>query len=265
MDERRCWFCGRGRRDLIESLPPGFWDEQQDMFFEVEVIGKVSGVDKVRPGDPAHNRHFRRRDGPPDEVHSFDDRRFAVVARKCMKVSVCRVCRSVETGLSAVSEDGKGAIPYRPIYAPGSEELVVARNWEKLRLEEKQKEAEYPDDAYRALLAIRTLSNGGPISLWDLSREMNVFNHRSLERPVSHLLEQCPGLGVLDRKTLTLYLSDGGGEGSKLESLVARYEEFYRQREVSVATPTVPDRGGEIIARIRKLNYPADDQKKPPR
>jgi hypothetical protein len=63
---------------------------------------------------------------------------------------------------------------------------------------------------------------------------MNVFNHRSLERPVAHLLEQAPGLGVLDRKSLTLYLNDGG---AKIDELVARYEEFYQQREVSVSVP----------------------------
>ncbi len=171
---------------------------------EIEVIGRVSGVDKVRPGDPAHSRHFKRHDGPQDEVHSFDDRRFAVVARKFMKVSVCRVCRSVETGLSSLSDNSKGTIPYRSIYTPGSEELAVARNWEKLRSEEKLKEAEYPDEAYRALLAIRALSDGGPISLWDLSREMNVFNHRALERPIGHLIAQCPEIGEMDRKALIL-------------------------------------------------------------
>ena len=66
MDEKRCWFCHRGRRELLEELPEGFWDEQQEMFFDIEVIGKVGGVDKVRPGDVPHNRHFRRRGAPED-------------------------------------------------------------------------------------------------------------------------------------------------------------------------------------------------------
>lgn len=228
------------------------------MFFEVEVVGKVNGVDKVRPGDPAHNRHFRRRDGPSDEVHSFDDRRFAVVTRKCMRMSVCRVCRSVETGLSSVSEDGKGTVPYRPIYAPGSEELVVARTWEKVRLEEKQKEAEYPDEAYRALLAIRALSDGGPISLWNLSREMSVFNHRSLERPINHLIGQCPGLGELDRKSLVLRPRDPRQATQLVDELIAKYEAFYEQQESRAVPLPPPSPHNEVLARIKKLNNPAD-------
>lgn len=228
------------------------------MFFEVEVVGKVNGVDKVRPGDPAHNRHFRRRDGLPDEVHSFDDRRFAVVTRKCMRVSVCRVCRSVETGLSSVIEDGKGAVPYRPIYVPGSEDLVVARTWEKVRLEEKQKEAEYPDEAYRVLLAIRTLSDGGPISLWDLSREMNVFNHRSLERPVNYLMAQCPEIGELDRKSLVLRPRDPKRATILIDELIARYEAFYERQEERPVLPQQPPPHNDVLARIKKLNNPTD-------
>jgi hypothetical protein len=87
---------------------------------------------------------------------------------------------------------------------------------------------------------------------------MNVFNHRSLEAPVSHLLEQSPGLGVLDRKTLTLYLSEGKRNDSKLDELAARYEDFYQQREVSVSVPEVTTRGSEVLARIKKLNYPEE-------
>jgi hypothetical protein len=256
MIEKRCWFCRRGKRELLEELPEGFWDEQQEMFFDVDIIGKVSGVDRVRPGDVPHSRHFRRRGAPEDEVHSFDDRRFAVVGKKCSKISVCRICRSLETALSSVSEDGRGAVPYRVIYPPATEELAVARCWEKYRSEEKKLEADYPDEAYRVLLAIQRIYAGAPITLWDLSQEMNVFNHRSLERPVSHLLEQAPGLGVLDRKTLTLHLSE---EGSKLEELSAKYEEFYQQREVSVSAPEVPAHGNDVLARIRKLNYPEEE------
>ncbi|MBI0582775.1 MAG: hypothetical protein ISF22_00960 [Methanomassiliicoccus sp.] len=260
MDEKRCWFCRRGKRELIEELPEGFWDEHQEMFFDVEVIGKVSGVDKVRPGDVPHSRHFRRRGAPEDEVHSFDDRRFAIVGRKCMKVSVCRVCRSLETALTSVAEEGRGNVPYRVVYAPAAEELAVARCWERFRTEEKKLEADYPDDAYRVLLAIQRLYAGAPVTLWDLSEELNVFNHRSLERPVTHLLGQSPGIGVLDRKTLTLHLTDEGGKTPMVDELVERYEEFYRQREVSVAVPEVPEHGNEILARIKKLNYPDEAQ-----
>jgi hypothetical protein len=242
----------------MEALPAGFWEEQQDMFFEVEVVGKVIGVDKVRPGDPAHNRHFRRREGPPDEVHSFDDRRFAVVARKCMKVCVCRVCRSVETGLSSVSEDGKGTIPHRSIYTPGSEEMAVARSWEKVRLEEKQKEAAYPDEAYRALLAIRDLCDGGPISLWDLSREMNVFNHRSLERPVRHIMAQCPEIGELDRNDLVIRATDPQA-APLIEELIARYEAFYEQQDSRPAPPQALSTEKEVLGRIKKTNNPTDN------
>jgi hypothetical protein len=256
MIEKRCWFCRRGKRELLEELPEGFWDEQQEMFFDVDIIGRVSGVDKVRPGDVPHSRHFRRRGAPEEEVHSFDDRRFAVVGRKCSRISVCRICRSMETALSSISEDGRGAVPYRVIYPPATEELAVARCWEKYRSEEKKLEADYPDDAYRVLLAIQRIYAGAPITLWDLSQEMNVFNHRSLERPVSHLLEQAPGLGMLDRKTLTLHLSE---EGSKLEELSAKYEEFYQQREVSVSVPEIPAHGNDVLARIKKLNYPEEE------
>jgi hypothetical protein len=262
MVEKRCWFCRRGAQELMDEFPDEFWDEQQDLFFEVELIGKVIGVDKVRPGDVPHSRHFRRKGAPEEEVHAFDDRRYAIVGRKCTTVSVCRACRSLETALTSLSEDGKGGAPYRAVYPPASEEAAIARIWERYRTEEKKMDIEFTDEAYRALLAIQRINDGGPITLWDLSQEMNVFNHRSLERPVSHLLEQCPGLGVLDRKTLTIYLNDDGGEGSKLEELVSRYEEFYRQREVAVATPAIPDRSGEIIARIKKLNLPANDQRK---
>lgn len=255
MEEKRCWFCRRGKRELLEEFPEGFWDEQQEMFFDVEIIGKVSGVDKVRPGDIPHSRHFRRRGAPEDEVHSFDDRRFAIVGRKCARVSVCRICRSLETALTSVSEDGRGAMPYRAIYSPATEELAVARCWERYRSEEKKLEAEFPNEAYNVLLAIQRVNVGAPITLWDLSQEMNVFNHRSLERPVAHLLEQAPGLGVLDRKSLTLYLNDGG---AKIDELVARYEEFYQQREVSVSVPEAPVHGNEVLARIKKLNYPDD-------
>lgn len=258
MDEKRCWFCRRGRRELLEELPEGFWDEQQEMFFDIEVIGRVSGVDRVRPGDVPHSRRFRRRDAPDDEVHSFDDRRFAVVGRKCSRVSVCRICRSVESALTSVPEDGRGAVPYRTIYTPAAEELAVARFWERYRSEEKKLEADYPDEAYRVLLAIHRMYAGAPITLWDLSQEMNVFNHRSLERPVSHLLEQAPGLGMLDRKALILYLGEGAEGRNKLDELVGRYEEFYRQREVSVSVPEAPAHGNEVLARIRKLNYPED-------
>lgn len=256
MEEKRCWFCRRGRRELLEALPEGFWDEQQEMFFDVEVIGRVSGVDKVRPGDVPHSRHFRRKGAPEDEVHSFDDRRFAIVGRKCSTISVCRVCRSLETALTSVSEDGRGAVPYRVIYPPATEELAVARFWERYRSEEKKLEADFPDDAYRVLLAIQQVYAGAPITLWDLSQEMNVFNHRSLERPVSHLLEQAPGLGILDRKTLTLYLGEGNDGPSKLDELVARYEDFYKQRELSVSVPEVPSYGNDVLTRIKKLNYP---------
>jgi hypothetical protein len=256
MIEKHCWFCRRGKRELLEELPEGFWDEQQEMFFDVDIIGRVSGVDKVRPGDVPHSRHFRRRGAPEEEVHSFDDRRFAVVGRKCSRISVCRICRSMETALSSISEDGRGAVPYRVIYPPATEELAVARCWEKYRSEEKKLEADYPDDAYRVLLAIQRIYAGAPITLWDLSQEMNVFNHRSLERPVSHLLEQAPGLGMLDRKTLTLHLSEGG---SKLEELSAKYEEFYQQREVSVSVPEIPAHGNDVLARIKKLNYPEEE------
>ena len=255
MDEKRCWFCRRGKRELLEELPEGFWDEQQEMFFDVEVIGRVSGVDRVRPGDIPHSRRFRRRGAPEDEVHSFDDRRFAIVGRKCSRVSVCRICRSLETALTSVSEDGRGAVPYRVVYPPATEELAVARYWERYRSEEKRLEADYPDEAYRVLLAIQRINVGAPITLWDLSQEMNVFNHRSLERPVAHLLEQEPGLGVLDDKSLTLHLSDGG---AKIDELVARYEEFYQQREVSVSVPETPAHGNEVLARIKKLNYPEE-------
>ena len=160
-----------------------------------------------------HSRHFRRKGAPQEEVHAFDDRRYAIVGRKCMTVSVCRVCRSLETTLASLSEDGKSGTPYRAVYPPATEEAAISRIWERYRTEEKKMDIEFTDEAYRTLLAIQRINDGGPITLWDLSQEMNVFNHRSLERPVSHLLEQCPGLGVLDRKTLTLYLSDGGGKG----------------------------------------------------
>ena len=241
----------------MAELPEGFWDEQQEMFFDVEVIGRVSGVDKVRPGDVPHSRHFRRKGAPEDEVHAFDDKRFAIVGRKCTKVSVCRICRSMETALTSLTEDGR-AVPYRAVYQPAAEEMAVARCWERFRSEEKKLEVDYPDDAYRVLLAIQRINVGGPITLWDLSQEMNVFNHRSLEAPVSHLLEQSPGLGVLDRKTLTLYLSEGKRNDSKLDELAARYEDFYQQREVSVSVPEVTTRGSEVLARIKKLNYPEE-------
>jgi hypothetical protein len=214
-------------------------------------------VDKVRPGDVPHNRHFRRRGAPEDMVHAFDERRFAIVGRKCSRVAVCRICRSLETALSSVPEDGR-AVPYRGIYSPATEELAVARCWERYRSEEKKLEAEYPDDAYRALLVIQKANVGAPITLWDLSQEMSIFNHRSLERPVSHLLEQAPGLGVLDRKTLTLYLSDGGEGTARLDELVARYEDYYQHREVTAAAPEIPAQGSEILARIKKLNCPEE-------
>lgn len=255
MDEKRCWFCRRGRRELLEELPDGFWDEQQEMFFDVEVIGRVSGVDKVRPGDVPHSRRFRRKGAPEDEVHAFDDKRFAIVGRKCSQVSVCRICRSLETAITSISEDGRGAVPYRAVYPPAAEEMAVARYWEKYRSEEKRLEADFPDDAYRVLLAIQRIYVGAPITLWDLSQEMNVFNHRSLERPVSHLLEQLPGLGMIDRKTLTVYLSEGKEGSSMIDELVEKYEEFYLQREVSVAIPEAPVRSHEVLAKIRKLNY----------
>jgi hypothetical protein len=124
-------------------------------------------------------------------------------------------------------------------------------------LEEKQKEAEYPDEAYRTLLAIQALSDGGPISLWDLSREMNVFNHRSLERPVSHILSQCPEIGRLDLKNLVLELSEPRKASSLVQELIQRYEEFYERREIR-PTPQQPSRSNEVLARIKKLNNPSD-------
>jgi hypothetical protein len=257
MDERRCWFCGRDKRKLLEDLPTGFWDEQQDMFLELDVVGKVGGVDKARPGDPPYSHHFRRSDTPPNEALSFDERRFAVVSRKCARVCVCRVCRTIDAGLTSMSEDGKGAVPHRVIYPQGSEELTVAKTWEKVRNEEKRKVAEYPDEAYRTLKAIKTLNGAGPISLWDLSKQMNVFNHRSLERPVAHILSQHPALGMLDRKSLVLQINDPKQATSIVDELIGKYEEFYNRQETGPANPRSPN-NDDTLARIKRLNYAPD-------
>jgi len=228
------------------------------MFCEVEVIGMVSAVDKMRAGDPPHNRHFRRRDGPHDEVSSFDEKRFAAVSRKCMNVTVCRVCRTVGANLGSLPEDGKGMVPYRSIYAAGSDELAIARMWERVRVEEKQKESEFSDEAYRTLLAMQALCDAGTLSLWDLSKEMNVFNHRSLERPVTHILGQCPDLGILDRKALVLQFRDPSRAAVQIQDLIERYERFYDQREVRMIPPQQPSQNREVLFRIKKLNQSSE-------
>jgi hypothetical protein len=240
----------------MNEFPEGFWDDQKDMFFDVELIGKVIGVDKARQGDIPHNRHFRRKDAPGDEIHSFDDRRYAVVGRKCTVISICRACRSLDTAISSLTDDGKGTVPYRSVYPPMMEEMAISRLWAIAEMDVK--EIEFTDDSYRTLLAIQRMYDGGPITLWDISQEMNVFNHRLLERPVTHLLQQSPGLGVLDRKTLTLHIESVEGAPSKLDELVSRYEEYYRQREVHVGTLDSSDKRGEVLARVKKLNHPSD-------
>jgi len=254
MAVEHCWFCGRDRQRLIDDMPPGFWDEQQGMFFDVEVIGSVCAIDKVRPGDPLHWRHFRRAGGPEDEVCSFDDRRFAVVARKRAVVKVCRVCRCVEAGLRAISEDGKTEVPHRSIYMPGTDEPMVAKMWEKVRKEERTLRDEYPDEAYRVLVAIKDLNRGGPISLWDLSQEMRVFNHRSLERPVSHILRQCPEIGQLDRKSLVLHIEDPLKASGLIDQLLLEYERSANTKPVSAP----PQPADEVLFRIKKLNNQTD-------
>jgi hypothetical protein len=252
MSEKRCWFCGRDKAKLIADMPEGFWDEFQDMFLEIEVVGKVNSVDKAQPGDPPYSHHFRRPDTSPDVALAFDERRFAVVSRKCAKVCVCRVCRTVEAGLPSMME-GKSSVPHRSIYAPGSEELAVAKTWERVRNEEKRKVAEYPEEAYRTLKAIQKLNSGDPISLWDLSKQMRIFNHRTLERPISHILSQYPALGKLDQKSLVLHINDPAEASAIIEELIHKYDAFYDRQEAGPATPRSPE-NDEVLARIKHLN-----------
>lgn len=232
-------------------MPPGFWDEQQPMFEHVELIGQLSRVDTVRPDDPRHSRHFARSDTPVDEVCAFDDRRFAVVMRKRRTVGVCRVCHTLD---QAARMAGEGT-PHHSIYPAGSDEVAISRAWERKRSEVRKREAEFPDDAYRVLSAIKVLDHRSSLTLWDLSERMFVFNHRSLEVPVLHLLSQCPELGELDRRELVLRFRDPGETGRLVRELLDRYEEFYRLQEAPAAPVTQPQ---AVLARIKKLNNPAD-------
>lgn len=250
MAEEICWRCGRNKEQLVLAMPPGFWDEQQPMFDHVELIGRLSRVDTVRPDDPRHNRHFARPDTPADEVCSFDDRRYAVVMRKRQTVSVCRICRTLDQVARMAGE----GIPHHAIYPAGSDDAAVSRAWERARTEARRREAEFPDDAYRVLSAIKVLDHRASVTLWDLSERMFVFNHRSLETPVLHILSQCPELGELDRRNLVLHFKDPQKARGMVQGLLDRYEEFYRQQEV--ATPVSQPQA--VLARIKKLNNPAD-------
>ena len=251
MDGERCWICRRSKEDLVHDMPEGFWDGQQGMFHRVEMIGGANRVERVRADDPPHHRHFVRRDTAEDEVCSFDDKRYAVVVRKRRVISVCRVCHSLEL-VPRPTED-RDDIPYRSIYAPGSDELTIARHWEEVRSEQRRLEAEYPDEAYRVLNVIKQLNHRAPVSLWDLSNRMNVFNHRSLEAPVAHILKQCPELGELDRRELKVRFRDPEEAPRLIQDLKRKYDRYYGEEE---KPPRNENRA--VLERIKKLNDPAD-------
>jgi hypothetical protein len=254
MTEERCWFCRRGKEDLIHDMPLGFWDEQQPFFHEVEMVGNICDLDKVRPNDPRFSRHFSRADTPTDQVCAFDDRRYLVVMRKRQNVQVCQVCQSIVRGSSLIWDEGKGGVPHRTIYGAASDDRNIARTVSSQRSKDRQAIDEYPDEVYRVLSNLRLIDHSMPLKLWDLSNMMNVFNHRTLEGPVEHILRQCPQLGELNKKELCLSFNDPDGAEGMIEALLRRYEERHKQDAARVPS----NRTGEAINRIKKVNDPTD-------
>ncbi len=248
----KCWFCGRDREALLRDLPDGFWDDGIGIFREVEVIGKVCNVDRVRAGDPRHNHHFKRTENKKDETCSFDGERWAVVYRKCQTIKVCKICLALDALIELLPEESKeAAVPYHRIYNQRSDDLVVARTWERIRSEERELAAEYPDEAYRILVDLKKLDPRVPISLWDISERIGTFNHRSLETPVRHILAQCPELGELRRPELKIYFNDPKEAAEQISELLAEYEEYYN-RDIEEKNAAVPPT--ETFARVKKVD-----------
>jgi len=250
MTEDRCWICGRSKEELSRDLPANFWDEQIGHFKDIEVLGKICSVDRVLPGDPSYSKHFIRKDGAPDEACAFDDRRWAIIKRKVKTIKVCRICLTVDLSLRLLDE-GREYLPHHVIYTTKNDEAVIAGVWQKMKEEDKKMEKEFPEESYRLLCALQKVNPGSPISLWDLSNLMRVFNHRELEAPLLHILNQAPDLGSYERKSMSLHFSSPEIVQRTVPLLIRRYEQYYDRDK---RTPEEEKEHQRVMGKIKRLD-----------
>ena len=239
--EERCWFCKRGKKELIGELPEEFWDEEMEFFSFFEFMGKMSSIEKYRKQEKQAVEEGQIKIVYIRPQEDDDLGLFNLVTGKKARICVCAICKAIGYRIGDIVEDYSQSSERKPYSSKHLYPVeVYERKIDELLAGKKQKKEstlkEYPQSTFVVLNVIKRIKADFaiPLSLIDeniYSEDIEdedieeiYFDEETIEKAIRDILKKRPEIGKYDFKTKTFIFSSPEKK-KEIDNLIREFSE----------------------------------------